>query len=186
MIKIENLCFNFGEKKIFDNFSLEIKDGERIHLSAASGKGKTTLLRLILGLEKPTSGKITLPENCRFSCVFQENRLLPHHTALDNVTLFGSREKALYLFDKLGITASKNKYPSALSGGMKRRVAIARALSLDADIYIFDEAFAGLDAALKEKCAALIDEICKDKTVIIVSHEEIDLKLLKAKTVNLF
>lgn len=183
MIDIENLDFYRGNTRIFGDFSLHLNKGERICLFGASGSGKTTLLRLITGLEKAQGGTITLPENCRFSCVFQEDRLLEHHSVLRNVSLFGDRKTAEALLRRLGLGEYMHKYPCSLSGGMARRVAIARALVRDADVYIFDEAFNGLDPATKQKTAELINEICKNKTVVMVSHEKEDALLLSAEPV---
>ncbi|MBQ0083256.1 MAG: ABC transporter ATP-binding protein [Clostridiales bacterium] len=185
MIEIKNISFSYGEKKVFENFSLTVKSRERICLTARSGRGKTTLLRLITGLEKPQSGEIKTDESTKFSCVFQEDRLLPHHTVLRNLSLFGDVKRAKILLDRLGIGAEASKYPNTLSGGMKRRVALARALIRQADVYIFDEPFTGLDDTTKKSAAELINESCKDKTVILVSHETDDAKLLNAEIVDI-
>ncbi len=185
MISIKNLSFCFGEKQVFKDFSLNVKSGERICISAPSGYGKTTLLRLIMGLEKPQSGTVNTEKGTRFSCVFQEDRLIPQKDALGNLTVFGEKEAAKSLLAELELTDSQNKYPAALSGGMKRRLSIARALLSDADIYIFDEPFSGLDEEIKQKTAALINKKTADKTVILVSHDLADAALLNTKIIEL-
>lgn len=186
MIDIKNIFFAYGEKKIFENFSLKIENGERICLQASSGKGKTTLLKLILGLEKPQKGEIVLDKNCRFSCAFQEDRLLMHHTAKQNLTLFANEKSSKEMLENLGLGTEADKYPAQLSGGMARRLAIARALLIDADVYIFDEPFNGLDDETKKKTANLINEICENKTVIMISHDISEAQLLNAKVIDIF
>ena len=151
MIKIHDLSFAYGEKQIFGGFSLEIPDGARSCIFGGSGCGKTTLLRLITGLEEPADGSIET-DGVRFSAVFQEDRLLPFKTVLENITLIGAeKETALYMLAQLGIAEAADKYPSELSGGMRRRAAIARALSAEYGCLILDEPFAGLDKENIEK-----------------------------------
>ena len=185
MIKIHDLSFAYGEKQIFGSFSLEIPDGARRCIFGGSGCGKTTLLRLITGLEEPADGSI---ETCgvRFSAVFQEDRLLPFKTVLENITLIGAeKETALYMLAQLGIAEAADKYPSELSGGMRRRAAIARALSAEYGCLILDEPFAGLDKENIEKAAALISESVGGKTLIAVTHSEREAELLGAKIIML-
>ena len=184
MIKIKDLSFSYGENKIFDGFSLEINDGERVLLRGASGVGKTTLLRLILGLEKAGSGEINT-DNGKISVVFQEDRLLPFKTVKENLTLFTDEKTARDCLENLGIIDAAELYPSELSGGMARRVSLARALSRDADIYIFDEAFSGLDSENIEKAAEFINKKTKGKILIAVSHNMDDAKRLAARTVDI-
>ena len=185
MIKINNLSFSYADKSVFGNFSLEIPSGKRICIFAESGRGKTTLLRLIMGLEKPADGSIETG-GVRFSAVFQEDRLLPFKTALGNITLMGADEKtALYNLSALGVGEAAEKYPSELSGGMRRRVAIARALSAEYGCLILDEPFAGLDKENIEKAAALISEGVGGKTLIAVTHSEREAELLGAKIIML-
>lgn len=184
MIEIKKLSFSFGEHKIFDNLCLEIKNGERIILSGPSGVGKTTLLRLILGLEKAKKGTVNT-ENAKISAVFQEDRLLPFKTVMENLTLFSSEEKALECLKALRIAEAKDLYPAELSGGMARRVAIARAMSVDAHIYILDEAFTGLDEENKVVAAEFINKKTAGKILIAVSHDSADAALLKAKPLDI-
>ena len=185
MIKIHDLSFAYGEKQIFGGFSLEIPDGARSCIFGGSGCGKTTLLRLIMGLEKPADGSIETG-GVRMSAVFQEDRLLPFKTALGNITLIGADEKtALYMLAQLGIAEAADKYPSELSGGMRRRAAIARALSAEYGCLILDEPFAGLDKENIEKAAALISESVRERTLIAVTHSEREAELLGAEIIML-
>ena len=185
MIKINNLTFSHGDKNIFNNFSLEIKEGEKIWLSAPSGFGKTTLIKLILGLLKPQSGTVEL-NGLTPSVVFQENRLLPFYTILKNIELVGGdKELGKSNLHSLGIGDTENLYPSSLSGGMKRRAAIARALSVPFDLLILDEPFNGIDENNLILTADRIKEIAKDKTVILISHNPEEAELLGAKKVEI-
>lgn len=185
MIKFKNINFSYGRKEIFNGFNLTVNDGDRICLFAPSGYGKTTVLRLIMGLEKPKSGIIEGIENKRISAVFQEDRLLPQKSLLENVSLFGGVESAKEIISKLGLSDSENLYPKSLSGGMARRTAIARALNHKADIYIFDEPFNGIDKENLVTTAELINELTKDKTFILVSHNPEEAKLLNCKIINI-
>ena len=149
MLKLENVSFSYQDKKVLDNFSLEIKDGECICLKGDSGCGKTTVARLLLGLEKAQEGIVTAPK--KISCVFQEDRLLDHLTVLKNIFLVipKKREKlVLELATELGLQDSLKLKISELSGGMKRRVAIIKAIAFSGDALILDEAFNGLLSSL--------------------------------------
>ena len=157
MINLNNVSFSYGDKKILENFNLKVEAGERICLFGESGKGKTTVLRLILGLETPDSGNTVIQGNA--SVVFQENRLLPFETVLGNIrTVKGDEEKARELLEKFGLSDYAEKYPRSLSGGMKRRVAIIRALCSEFDFLVLDEPFAGLDKENIELAAQIINE----------------------------
>lgn len=187
MIRLENITFAYkGEKnKIFENFSLHIKEGDRVRLSAPSGKGKTTLLRLITGLEKPKKGRIKIKENAKISVVFQEDRLIPFVSVKKNISLFSNDEKADTLLRELGLEDCSDMSIDQLSGGMKRRVALARALSKDFDILLLDEAFNGLDGDTLIKACDTVNKYTKNKTVILISHHENQAQLLSAKSVEI-
>jgi len=186
MLKINNISFSYGDKNIFKSFSLEIGKNDRIWLYGESGCGKTTLLRLILGLEAAQTGEILGNKDLKPSAVFQENRLLPFKTALQNIMLVGAEKKtAIENLTALGLGESINKPVSELSGGMKRRVAIARALSVPFDYLILDEAFTGLDKHNTEIAVKQILKIAKDKTIILVSHSPFEAELLSAKKIEL-
>lgn len=185
MISINNLSFSYGEKTIFKDYSLKIEQGDRICLFGESGCGKSTLLKLILGLLKPNSGKLDINVS-KFSAVFQEDRLLPFKTVLENITLIGARnETAISHINALGLEGNENKFPSELSGGMQRRAAIARALSSDYDCLILDEPFAGLDESNIESSAKHISEALNGRTLILVSHSKKEAELLGARILEI-
>ncbi len=170
MIEIRDLRKSYGDNTVFSNFSHTFPAGLTL-LTGNSGCGKTTLLRLIAGLEKADRGKITCSGSLSF--MFQEPRLFPWYTAERNIALISDEKKAAALLAELDMADSAGKYPYELSGGMQRRVALARTLSCDAEIYLFDEPFSGLDRTLKQRAASLIDQTVKQngRTAIVVSHE---------------
>lgn len=185
MLNINNLTFSYGDKKIFDNFSIEIKDGEKVWLSGPSGCGKTTFIKLILGLLKPQNGKIQTG-GMTPSVVFQENRLLPFYTVIQNIAIVGGDITLAHdNLKALGIAETADLYPASMSGGMKRRAAIARALSLPFDLLILDEPFNGIDEENIKSATARISEIAKNKTVILITHDPEEAKLLGAKKVEI-
>lgn len=187
MLKLENVTFSYQEKAVLDNFSLKVENGECVCLRGDSGCGKTTVARLLLGLEKTKQGAISSPK--KISCVFQEDRLLNHITLWKNITLVIPKENAalaLALVKELGLEDSLNLKVTELSGGMKRRVAIIRAIAFSGDALILDEAFNGLDTQNKLKIADIIKRefILKDKPVLMITHVQEDATLLDAKIVN--
>ena len=186
MLKLKNISFAYGDKKIFENFSLDINQNDRLWLYGESGCGKTTLTRLILGLEDLQGGEIIKPNGYKFSAVFQENRLLPFKTALQNVMLVS---KDLKLAQKnliaLGLGDDINTPVSELSGGMKRRVAIARALTAEFDSLILDEAFTGLDEENIKNTIKRILEVAQNKPIILISHSSLEAELLNAQKIKL-
>jgi len=174
MLKIDSLTKSFGDKNVLTSFSAEIKTGEPILITGTSGSGKTTLLRIIAGLESADSGQVLFSDGSTVSFMFQEPRLFPWMNVLDNtLTSLGRNTsvKAKEILTSLGLGDEFTSYPAELSGGMQRRVAIARALLFPADVYLFDEPFAGLDRVCAENAASIILEYTKGKIVIIVSHE---------------
>jgi len=175
MIELKNVSMAYGDKKVIRNLSLRLDAPGAYAVLGPSGRGKTTLLRLIAGLEKPQSGSIHLPENARIAFCFQEDRLLPFKTALENVSLVcDSVECARRWLQLVGLAGEENAYPAALSGGMKRRAALARALAYDGDILLMDEPFRALDAKTHEDMLALVRSAGKDKLLILVTHDETD------------
>ncbi len=178
MIKFENVSFAYEGTPVFENLSLEIPDAGITALIAPSGRGKTTLLRLVAGLEVPTSGRITgLPE--RVSYVFQEQRLLPWYSALQNIKAVlpaVSDDKILRVFDELGLGADVvSKRPGELSGGQRQRISIARALLSEGDAILLDEPFSGLDEENRNKVILRVKTLAEIKPVVLVSHAKEDM-----------
>lgn len=177
-LRFEHVHMAFGEKTVFSDLSLSFSSPGQYAILGPSGRGKTTLLRLIAGLEKPLSGRITGAQDARISFCFQEDRLLPWKTALENVLLAApsseSPDLARYWLDQVGLSGEENSYPAALSGGMKRRVSLARALAYDAPILLMDEPFRALDEAMHARMLALVRSAAKDRLLILVTHDESD------------
>lgn len=152
-IAISHLCksFSVGDAShpVLRDFCLEADaDGVTV-LLGRSGCGKTTLLRLICGLEKPDSGEIRLPPDVRVGMVFQEARLMPWLTTEENIA-FGlgrraDKEKVRTLVERVGLAGFEQAYPDQLSGGMQQRAALARTLMRDCSLILMDEPFAALD-----------------------------------------
>ncbi len=168
------------------NFS--VREGEFVCIIGSSGAGKTTLFRIIAGLEEPTSGTVWLdgepvegPGTDR-GMVFQEYGLFPWRTVLGNVA-FGleqremgkaaRRERAEKMIDLVGLGEFADSYPKELSGGMKQRVGIARALAVDPEILLMDEPFGSVDAQTKQRLHGELLDIWREtgKTVMFVTHD---------------
>lgn len=187
MIQFNDVTFAYGLRRpVIKRLSLAIAQGDRLHIVGSSGQGKTTFLRLLLGLEKPRKGTIRGNENIRFSVVFQEDRLIESRSVLYNVALFSNEEIARERLTQLGLSEeAQNALPGELSGGMRRRVAIARALARSFDVLVLDEPTTGLDRETAAMCLAVIDEVVGDKTLVLVSHDVADGELLRTKRVEL-
>ncbi|MBE6543357.1 MAG: ABC transporter ATP-binding protein [Ruminococcaceae bacterium] len=183
MIRFDKVSKSFGDKKVIDVLSFEISKGEKVCLTGPSGSGKTTALRLIMGFEKADQGEVLV--DGRISAVFQEDRLFPTFTALENVKAVCDDEGlALQVLKTVGLLEDKDKLITQLSGGMARRVAIARALAYPFDILVLDEPFTGIDESRKnEIIGAILDEV-KDKTLILVSHDEDECSLMCRRRIN--
>lgn len=196
MIKLNKVCFSYdGEHPVLVDFCMEIPDGGAIAVMGASGSGKTTLLRILLGLEKPNSGEILGLNNKRFAVVFQEDRLLQHRTARQNVEipLIGTQIRKTNVH-KIAGTALRDVELNGfedfsvreLSGGMCRRVALARAIAfarsgLGRDAAILDEPLKGLDNAMKKRIVPrFIDAFA---TRVIITHDENEAELFECGTI---
>lgn len=196
MIKLNKVCFSYdGKHPVLVDFCMEIPDGGAIAVMGASGSGKTTLLRILLGLEKPNSGEILGLNNKRFAVVFQEDRLLQHRTARQNVEipLIGTQIGKTNVH-KIAGTALRDVELNGfedfsvreLSGGMCRRVALARAIAfarsgLGRDAAILDEPLKGLDNAMKKRIVPrFIDAFA---TRVIITHDENEAELFECGTI---
>ncbi len=176
-IIFEGISKGFQEKKVIWNYSLSLESGKVLGIMSPSGSGKSTLFRILLGLEKPDSGSIKVKG--RISAVFQDNLLCEEGDVYTNMKMVSSSTKDLNrLAHRLFDESELHKKCSVFSGGMKRRTAILRALSADYDILLLDEPFAALDDEMRKKAASLIKEEAPNKTIILFTHNEEDIKLL--------
>lgn len=163
-------------QRALENLMLSLPAGRAGAVVGPSGCGKTTLLRIIAGLDTEFSGEVTLPAGGRLGMVFQEPRLLPWRSVIDNLRIAApqaSEEALAALLAALELEDHARHFPGELSLGLARRVAIARALAIEPDLLLLDEPFVSLDDALardlRARIAALIDE--RHVTTLIVTHD---------------
>lgn len=166
------LSKSYGEKKVFENFALEVAQGEILCVLGASGAGKTTLLNALAGLVS-FEGEVT-PAPKKVGYIFQEPRLIPSLTVEQNLLYVGGRvENIDEILRKTELLEHRNKRPRFLSGGEKQRVAFARAFVCESDLLLLDEPFSSLDTALKirmmETFARLWEE--KKQAAVLVTHD---------------
>lgn len=183
-IQLNNLCKAYGDKVIFENYTRTLEFDGILLIQGKSGLGKTTLIRMIAGLEKADKGEIVKSAE-KVSFMFQEDRLIPFVTVLKNLTAVCDKEKALKYLKLMGLENEKDNSPLSLSGGMRRRVALARALCFESDLVILDEPFKGLDEKLKNEICEIIKEESQNRAFIIVSHDSEDAKILNAEIIEL-
>jgi NitT/TauT family transport system ATP-binding protein len=179
-VRFDAVVKRYGSREVLSGLSFEIHRREIVGLLGRSGIGKTTLLKLIAGLEKPTRGKIRVQAR-RIGYVFQEPRLLPWKTTLENVSLplrsaglqrKEAVERASRLLAAMNLSEFLGSYPAQLSGGMCQRVSLARAFAVDPDILLLDEPFSSLDIEMKNELQAMLMErlAVQPATVLYVSH----------------
>lgn len=200
MIVFNKVCFSYGQRQIIKDLSFFINFNERVAILGGSGEGKTTILKLIMGLIKPDSGKIIIDDEditektedelrevrMKFSLVFQEGALFDSLNVKENVA-FCLREytkmteeeidrKVRELLKIVGVGHAMELMPEELSGGMHRRVSIARSLAAcDPKMFLYDEPTSGLDPVNADNICKLILELSKDgKGFVIVTHKVVD------------
>ena len=191
MLKIENLAKSFGPRQILKDVNLELDDGQILTIVGPSGAGKTTLLRIIAGLETADQGQMQLDserydlsgeERGAIGVVFQDYKLFPNMSVLDNITLAPqlalkedkatAKAEARDLLGKLEMADKSQLYPYQLSGGQKQRVAIARALAMKPKILCYDEPTSALDPAMRDQVAELILGFKETGlTQLIITHD---------------
>ena len=208
-IEIEGLCFRYPKapKAVIQDFSLTIEQGEVICILGESGGGKSTVLRLVAGLEVPSQGRIKInditmvdqnvfvqPEKRGVGMVFQDYALFPHMTVAENIRFglnkMSNKEKdyrITQMLDLVSLGDYKKRYPYELSGGQQQRVAIARTLAPKPSLLLLDEPFSNLDAHLRGKIREEIKIILRQTniTVIFVTHDEEDAKSMADRVVIL-
>jgi len=195
LIRVENLCKSFKNLEVLRNITESIYEGEVVSIIGPSGGGKSTFLRCLNLLERPTSGKVffegtNLAEKKvdidkhrqKIGMVFQSFNVFPHLTVLENIMLAPTLEKnvpkeegekqAIELLGRVGLLEKKNVYPNQLSGGQKQRLAIVRALAMEPDVMLFDEPTSALDPEMvKEVLEVIKNLIVSGMTIVIVTHE---------------
>lgn len=186
-IAVKKISKSYGEEQVLKDFSCDFLEGKLTCIMGRSGGGKTTLIKLLMGLEKPTEGSIEGLFGKKISAVFQEDRLCENLSAAANIRLVCrnhvSDEELKRAFQRVCLDEVWHKPVRELSGGMRRRVAILRALFAEYDCLILDEPLKGLDEETKQKTAAYILEKTQGKTVLAVTHEEEETELLKAEKI---
>ena len=194
-LKISRLSKNFGPHQALDRLSLDLEGVRRLAVIGPSGGGKTTLLRVLAGLEIPDEGEVTLndepmefQENAlrrhrrNIGVVFQSYNLFPHLTALQNITLplekvhghapAAAQEIAMQLLGRFQLETHAAKRPAALSGGQRQRVAIARAIAIQPRILLFDEPTSALDPEMTAEVLDMIRELSTEtRDLIFVTHQ---------------
>ena len=197
-ISVKNVWQQYDDQVVLEGLNLSVNEGEFCTLVGASGCGKSTFLRLLLGQEVPSRGQIHLdgkplagePDASR-GVVFQRYSVFPHLSVLDNVALglelprspllgrlFGTakreaREQAAALLSKVGLAHAQDKYPTQLSGGMQQRLAIAQALLMKPRVLLLDEPFGALDPGIRKDMHVLLLELWRETqlTVFMVTHD---------------
>lgn len=198
MIQAKNLWKSYGNNVVLERMNVNVNAGEFITMVGTSGCGKSTFLKMLLGMESPTSGELLLdnnpipnePDQSR-GIVFQQYSVFPHLTVLQNVILarefekspllgklFGSAKRkvideAKALIDTVGLTPALNRYPHELSGGMKQRLAIAQALIRRPRILLLDEPFGALDPGIRADMHQLVLKLWQEHqlTIFMVTHD---------------
>ena len=182
MVRIQDLSLDFGEQVLFEHLDLTLLLNEWVSLLGCSGVGKSTLLRLIAGLDiqGKIQGNIISHPNIRVSWLPQKDTLYPWLSIVDNVqlenVLFGNKSakttiRAKVLLEQVGMSEHLNKNCTQLSGGQKQRVALARVLMQNADLVLLDEPFSALDAISRYQLQNLAYELLKNKSVLLVTHD---------------
>jgi NitT/TauT family transport system ATP-binding protein len=198
LIQLKNLWKEYGDNVVLEDINIDVEKGEFVTLVGASGCGKTTFLKLLLGIESLSRGQLLLegeplpdePDANR-GIVFQRYSVYPHLSVVENVMLgdelkespflgrtFGSkrkqiRQRAEQMLERVGLGAAINKYPSELSGGMQQRLAIAQALIKNPSILLLDEPFGALDPGIRADMHQLILDIWKESklTIFMITHD---------------
>ncbi len=195
-LKLKNLSKSYNGKEVLSDITIEVEEFQSLAIVGPSGGGKSTLIRILAGLEKLDNGTIEIDHQVLdeddddalrayrrdVGIVFQAYNLFPHLTALENVMLpllhvhnyspAEAREKAIYFLERFKLKEMMQKTPGMLSGGQQQRVAIVRALTYDARFFFFDEPTSALDPELTVETLNVINELKNEgKEMILVTHQ---------------
>ncbi|MBN2050377.1 MAG: amino acid ABC transporter ATP-binding protein [Spirochaetales bacterium] len=194
-LEISGLTKRFGDHVVLDRVDLSMRDVKSLVIVGPSGGGKTTLLRILAGLERPEAGRVHINDHelhfreeylreyrKRVGMVFQAYNLFPHLTALENITLplvrvhgvpaAKAREEALALLERFDLAEHAYKKPAALSGGQKQRIAISRAVAIKPEFLLLDEPTSALDPEYTAEVLDLIEELHEEEMrLMLVTHE---------------
>ena len=187
MITVDVRAKRFGDACILRDLSFELEQGETLAITGPSGVGKTTLLRIVAGLDPEFEGQVQRPE--RLAMVFQEPTLLPWRTARENIRLAAhvdadAVDRALA---EVGLAGKENHFPAQLSLGQQRRLALARAFAARPELLLMDEPFVSLDAPIVEDMLQLTERLLAAHRVatIFVTHSPMEAARLATRTLQL-
>lgn len=193
MLQIKSLNKSFDKKRIFKDFSFDFDSNGIYLIKGKSGVGKTTLLRIISGLDKEFKGEVVGGGIDNVSYCFQEYRLFATLSALENITEISFNkanpdeiEASKKMLKRLGFSDDDFAlFPSELSGGMRQRVAFIRAVMKKSPILILDEPTKEVDGAIREEMIKIIKELSNDRLILMVTHNTDDFNDINAKTIIL-
>ncbi len=183
MLDVSGLTLSYGAEPVLEGANLRVEGSQFVSLVGPSGSGKSSLLRAIMGLQRPSAGTVTLDLNRRdLGILFQDDALLPWRTALDNIALGlrirgkprpHARDEAEMWLGRLGLAGFGQRFPRSLSGGQRKRVALAQVLALRPRLLLMDEPFAALDAIVRHRITQdLLDLVEGEKiSVLLVTHD---------------
>ena len=195
IIRVENITKSFGENVVLENVNTTVNKGDIIAIIGSSGCGKSTFIRMLNLLEKPTEGKIFVGNTDltdkkininevrkKVGMVFQHFNLFPNMTIMENITLAPVKTKLMSkqeaaemagkLLERVGLADKANAYPDTLSGGQKQRIAIVRALAMQPEVILFDEPTSALDPEMVGEVLSLMKELALEgMTMVVVTHE---------------
>lgn len=204
-LELQNIVFKYGDKLILDDFNLSVQDKEFITLFGKSGIGKSTILKIIAGLELPTSGKVLLDDvditytpvhKRNITMALQDSYLFPHMNVEKNIA-FGMKirnmdkklikDRVEELLELVELKGYNDKKPKELSGGEKKRVSLCRAASFNPKVLLLDEPFVGLDDELRFKMRDILKKLHthNNMTTILVTHDRDDAENLSDRIVQL-
>lgn len=209
ILEIRNLSFSYARRQspVIDRFSFKMSKGEIVGVQGASGNGKSTLLRLIAGLEAPSEGEILIngtpvvnsrtfiqPERRGVGMVFQDYALFPHMNVRKNIEFalhrYSGKDRAARLNEMLELvqlSEFKERYPHELSGGQQQRVALARALAPKPNVLLMDEPFSNLDADLRDSIRTELGRILRKEQMscLFVTHDQQDVDAISDYSIRL-